>query len=73
MYLYVNGENSFISLTMNERTDWFGTFGGLPKRDDNENLIVYTIVEEEVPVYETVVTGDMTEGFTVANTYTREI
>ncbi len=73
MYLYVNGENSFLSLTMNEGSNWFGSFDGLPKRDANDNLIVYTIVEKEAPVYETVVTGDMFEGFTVTNTYTREI
>ena len=48
---------------------WSGKFENLPKFNSDGNLIEYTVVETGVPSgYETTITGDAEEGFTITNT-----
>ena len=55
--------------------EWTYTFTQLPKYDENGNEITYTVAEREKEIgglkfYEqTSITGDMTEGFTITNTF----
>ncbi len=56
--------------------NWTYTFTNLPKYDDNGQEIVYTVSEEEVNTDDLKfytndgVTGDMTSGYTITNTFT---
>ena len=53
----------------NEDGTWTYTYTGLAVYDENENLIEYTLTEDQVTGYkEAVITGDAKEGFTVTNT-----
>ena len=53
----------------NENGTWTYTYTGLPVYDDNEQLIKYTLTEDQVLGYKkAVITGDAKEGFTVTNT-----
>ena len=58
---------------LKEAEDWKYTFTGLPKYDNEANEINYTV--EEVTTNEfytnTSVSGDMTSGYTITNTFTR--
>ncbi len=54
---------------------WTGTFENMPVRDENGEVITYTVEEdknveaEKIRYYKTEVTGDAQSGFTVTNTY----
>ena len=51
--------------------NWNWTFSDLPqKTKDGTAEIVYTVMEDEVPGYTSVVTGDGEKGFKITNTYT---
>ncbi|MCD7893594.1 MAG: Cna B-type domain-containing protein [Erysipelotrichaceae bacterium] len=50
--------------------DWSYTFEDLDKYDNTGTLYKYTVTEETVSGYETAITGDATDGFTVTNTLT---
>ena len=62
-----NGENLVQTLTLTEANNWKGTFTSLPKYEDGAE-IQYTVQETAVPGYESEVTGNMTDGFTITNT-----
>ena len=59
-----------------DTNNWTYTFTELPKYDDNGQEIVYTVSEEEVNTDDLKfytndgVTGDMTTGYTITNTFT---
>ncbi|QUE53667.1 Cna B-type domain-containing protein [Streptococcus oriscaviae] len=50
------------------QTDWKHTFTNLPKYKDGKE-IVYTITEDKVDGYQSAVSGTVSEGFVVENTY----
>ena len=65
--LLANGEEvAGKTLTLNAANDWAGSFSGLPKYENGQE-IVYTIAEDAVPGYTATV-----DGFTITNTHTPE-
>ncbi len=79
--LYADGKPTGKTLTLNPTTldnlvnfftggdaGWSGKFENLPKFDSNGDLITYTVKEIQTPGYETTITGDAEEGFTITNT-----
>ena len=69
--LLANSEDTGKTLTLNAANSWSGSFTGLAKYEDREE-IKYTVEEEGVEGYETVVTGNMTEGYIITNSYNPE-
>ncbi len=68
--LYADGELvDYAAVT--EADDWTVTFTDLPKYEDGEE-IEYTITENYIDEYESVISGDVENGFTVTNSYTPE-
>ena len=71
-----NGENVVSEQVVTEDDNWTYTFTDLPKYDDNGKEIVYTISEVEVNTGDLKfytndgVSGDMTSGYIVTNTFT---
>lgn len=65
--LCANGEVTNQKLELSQDNAWKGEFSDLPKYEDGE-LIVYTVVEDELDDYATAITGDAEHGFTVINT-----
>ena len=64
-----NGNTTVETVTLNESNNWKYTFTDLPK-NSNGTEITYTVVEEGVPEdYTSEITGDMTSGYTITNTY----
>ena len=59
------------SVTLNAANGWAHTFTNLDKYN-NGTEIVYTVTEEPIANYDSVVTGDATNGFTVTNTNTEK-
>ena len=74
--LKVSGNGQDYTATVGETEGWSHTFTDLPKYDDNGKEIVYTASESEVnsgdlKFYEnTGVSGDMTSGYVITNTFT---
>ena len=65
--LLANGEEvAGKTLTLNADNGWSGSFSGLPKYENGQE-IVYTIAEDAVPGYTATV-----DGFTITNTHTPE-
>ena len=60
------------TLKLNAENGWKGTFSGLPKYDASGAEIEYSVAEEPVEGYSSVVSGDAQAGFTVTNTYVGE-
>lgn len=67
-HLYAGKYDTGKVLTLDAAVDWKGSFDGLPKFKDGEE-IAYTITEDALEGYEAKVKGDMRDGFTVTNTY----
>ncbi len=65
--LLADGEQ-IDSITVAARDSWSWTFTELPKYADGVE-IDYTITEEEVEGYDTVIAGDAVDGFDVINTH----
>ena len=65
--LLANGEQ-IDSAVLNEANDWQHIFADLEKFFNGEE-IVYTIVEEAVEGYTSVITGNSNDGFVVTNTH----
>ena len=59
------------SVTLNAANGWAHTFTNLDKYN-NGTEIVYTVTEEPIANYDSVVTGDAATGFTVTNTNTEK-
>ena len=79
--LYANGKPTGKTLTLEPtlsenllnffiggNAGWSGVFTGLDKFDEKGDLITYTVKEIQTPGYETTITGDAEEGFTITNT-----
>lgn len=69
--LLADGQETKKTLTLSSGNNWTGTFTGLDKYQDGQE-IAYTIEEVDVNGYSTVVTGDASTGFTITNSYTPE-
>jgi hypothetical protein len=57
-----------VEITPDENGDWAYTFSNLPKFKDHGVEIVYTVTEEAVPDYETLI-----EGFNITNRHAPEL
>lgn len=64
----VNGSETVESVDLNDENQWTYTFV-VPEFDEENNTINYEITENPVEGYATSITGDMTSGFIVKNTY----
>ena len=57
------------SVKLNEGNNWKHTFKDLPKYDETTGKeIIYSVSENALEGYETLITGNMKEGFTIVNT-----
>ncbi|WP_417752983.1 Cna B-type domain-containing protein [Senegalimassilia anaerobia] len=68
-----NGETVIDSITLNKANGWKASFEGLPKYDASGAEIAYTVAEEPVDGYDSAVSGDALNGFTVTNTSTAKV
>lgn len=64
--LYADGKDTGKSVVLTEANGWKGRFDALPKYDAGRR-ITYTVKEERVAHYDSSVSGDQTDGFTVTN------
>ena len=63
-----DGETVLKDVTLSADNNWEATFGDYPRyRDGSE--IIYSVTEEALGDYETVIEGSGAEGFTIKNTY----
>ena len=69
--LYADGVRTNETLVLNASNDWKGVFRSLPEKKDG-NVITYTMKEVEVKGYESVLTGNQSDGFVLTNTYKPE-
>ena len=69
--LYADGVEK-DSVTLNAANNWVHVFSNLDKYN-NGTEIVYTVTEEPIANYDSVVTGDAANGFTVTNTNTEKV
>lgn len=67
--LYKNGDKSGESVKLNKGNNWTAVFNNLPKYDDNNGIIKYTVEEVPIEGYESKITGDAEKGYTITNTY----
>ena len=69
--LLANGEETGLSLILSNGNNWTDSFTDLDKYE-NGTEIVYTVREDAVEGYTTVITGDQYTGYTVTNSHTPE-
>ncbi len=69
--LYLNGEPTGQTLTLNEQNGWAGVFPDLENETDGVKN-VWSIVETAVDGYESTVIGDADNGFVIINTHNPE-
>lgn len=69
LYKVVNDESvpTGMSLTLSAANNWNGSFTGLDATDSDGNSIAYTVKEDTVPGYTSLLSGDK-DGFTITNT-----
>ncbi|MDO4377874.1 MAG: Cna B-type domain-containing protein [Erysipelotrichia bacterium] len=72
VYLVVNGEKTDTKIVINAENQWTGMFENLDKYIDREEA-EYTIEEEQVENYETLIEGNQTDGFEITNTYVPKV
>ncbi len=67
--VYANGEATARTIVLSEENGWKGSFYELPEKDDDGNVIVYTVKEENGPprysvqIDEITTVTDYTEGY----------
>lgn len=69
--LYADGARTNETLVLSAANEWKGVFRHLPEKKDG-NVITYTVKETEVKGYESVRTGNQSDGFVLTNTYKPE-
>ena len=69
--LLANGQDTGLTLVLNQGNGWTGSFTELDKYDNGAE-IVYTVEEITVNGYETVITGNQYRGYTITNSHTPE-
>ena len=65
-------DGSARTLELSSDNSWSGSFEGLPKYDGGHE-IVYTVSEDAVENYMTVVSGNADSGYTVTNSYSPDL
>ena len=70
--LYDDGKSTGKTLTLTAGTAWTGYFINLDKYK-NGKKVIYTITEDRVPGYTTVITGNQVTGYLVTNTHIPEV
>ena len=73
IHLWADGVDTGKSVTLNERNNWQHTFEGLRKKNTDGSEIQYIVKEDAITNYDSSITGDMENGFTVTNTNTEKI
>ena len=73
IHLWADGVDTGKSVTLNERNNWQHTFEGLKKKNTDGSEIQYTVKEDAITDYDSSITGDMENGFTVTNTNAEKI
>ena len=73
IHLWADGVDTGKSVTLNERNNWQHTFEGLKKKNTDGSEIQYTVKEDAITNYDSSITGDMENGFTVTNTNKEKI
>ena len=68
IWLYADGERVGEPLVLDADNGWAGAFEGLPKYRDHGIEIAYSISEDELAGYDSEVSGNAGDGFTVTNT-----
>lgn len=71
--LLADGKDTGKTLTLNKNNAWKDSFKGLDKHNVNGGVIKYTLEEVKIDNYDSTVTGDATNGFTVKNTNTEKV
>ena len=66
--LYANNTDTGKTLELNETNGFKGKFTNLTKYDTSNKEIVYTVKEDKVDGYATVITGSAAEGYKITNT-----
>lgn len=66
--LMADGAETGKTLALDEAGGWKGSFDGLRRMAPDGHEIAYTVVEDPVDGYDSEVTGDAAQGFTVTNT-----
>lgn len=69
--LYADGVATDKALVLSAANEWKGVFRHLPEKKD-EKSITYTVKEIAVKGYESVLTGNQSDGFVLTNTYKPE-
>ncbi len=69
--LLADGNATGKELLLNAGNNWSGSFTDLDVYQEGQR-IVYTVEEIAIPGYDTIVTGDALNGFTINNTHTPE-
>ena len=69
VHLYANGKDTGESLVLREEDHWHGEFQNLSVNDAEGNPISYTVREDPVSGYQTSVTGNQDNGFTIENVH----
>ena len=69
--LLADGQKTDRALTLNADNDWAGSFSDLAVYNAGQP-IAYTVEEEAVTGYQSSITGDAADGFTITNTHTPE-
>ena len=69
--LYADGVATDKTLVLSAANEWKGVFRSLPEKKD-EKVITYTVKEVEVRGYESLLTGNQSDGFVLTNTYKPE-
>ena len=69
--LYADGVATDKTLVLSAANEWKGVFRHLPEKKDGKS-ITYTVKEVEVNGYESVRTGNQSDGFVLTNTYKPE-
>ena len=72
VHLLADGTDTGKTLTLDETSNWTGTFSNLPKYKDG-TAITYTVKEDDITNYTSATTGDATTGFTITNTNTEKV
>ncbi len=72
VHLLANGEDTGLTANLGSGNGWRATFDDLDKFENGVE-IVYTVEEEPVPGYETVISGDQYAGYTITNIHTPEL
>lgn len=73
VHLYADDVDTGKSATLNAGNGWSYTFEGLRQFNQDGDEIEYKVKEDDIANYESKITGDMEDGYTIENTNTETI